>query len=55
MSALLEETQLASNRLKPLPRRKLGKGIMVLLVLLRVYVILALPVVGYAFVHALRQ
>ena len=39
--------------LPPLPRRKLGRLTLGLLVLLRVYVTLAIPVVGYAFVHAL--
>jgi hypothetical protein len=39
---------------RPLPRRHLGRGVLALLVLLRVYVLLAIPVVGYAFVHALR-
>ncbi len=36
-----------------LPRRRLGRGTTALLVLLRVYVMLALPIVGYAFFHAL--
>jgi len=31
----------------------LGRGTLALLVLLRVYVVIAIPVVGYAFVHAL--
>jgi hypothetical protein len=39
---------------RPLPRRRLGRGVTTLLILLRVYVLLAIPVVGYAFVHALR-
>ena len=38
---------------QPLPRRKLGRGTTALLVLLRVYVIVAVPIVGYAFFHAL--
>lgn len=37
----------------PLPRRRLGRGTLALLVLLRVYVIVAIPVVGFAFVRAL--
>jgi hypothetical protein len=37
----------------PLPRRQLGRGTLALLILLRVYVIVAIPIVGYAFVHAL--
>jgi hypothetical protein len=37
-----------------LPRRKLGRGTLALLILLRVYVLLAIPVVAYAFIQALR-
>jgi hypothetical protein len=37
-----------------LPRRKLGRGTLALLILLRVYVLLAIPVVAYAFIRALR-
>ena len=37
----------------PLPRRALGRGTLALLVLLRIYVMVAVPVVGYAFVHAI--
>ncbi len=36
-----------------LPRRKLGRCTLALLILLRIYVILAIPVVAYAFVRAL--
>lgn len=35
-----------------LPRRKLGRGTLALLILLRIYVILAIPVVAYAFIRA---
>jgi hypothetical protein len=38
-----------------LPRRKLGRGTLALLILLRVYVLLAVPVVVYAFILALHQ
>ena len=38
-----------------LPRRKLGRGMLALLVLLRVYVLLAIPLVAYAFIRALRH
>ena len=38
---------------RPLPRRVLGRGTLALLVLLRIYVLIAVPVVGYAFVRAL--
>ncbi len=37
-----------------LPRRKLGRWTFLLLVLLRVYVLLAIPLVVYAFIRALR-
>jgi hypothetical protein len=50
----LEDAQLAAAKQTKLPRRVLGKGTMALLILLRVYVILALPVVAYAFVHAIK-
>jgi len=45
-----------SRRLRePLPRRQLGAGILSLLWILRVYVIIAVPLVIYAFVNALHQ
>ena len=50
----LEPDQLASATMRPLPRRRLGKGSLGLLVLLRAYVALAIPIVAYAFVHALQ-
>jgi hypothetical protein len=49
----LEPSQLTAATQRPLPRRTLGRGTLVLLILLRVYVIIAIPIVGYAFVHAL--
>jgi hypothetical protein len=42
-----------SPTLPPLPRRKLGPVILTLLVVLRIYVIAAIPVVAYAFIRAL--
>jgi hypothetical protein len=39
----------------PLPRRKLGLGVSVLLWALRIYVALAVPLVFYAFIRALHQ
>jgi len=39
----------------PLPRRKLGPGLLALLWALRIYVVLAVPLVVYAFVRALHQ
>jgi hypothetical protein len=45
-----------SHRLRePLPRRTLGPGIIALLWVLRIYVMLAVPLVVYAFVTALQQ
>ena len=49
----LEPGQHAAETMRPLPRRVLGRGTLALLVLLRVYVIIAIPIVGYAFVHAM--
>ena len=49
----LEPGQFTAATQCKLPRRKLGRGTLVLLVLLRIYVILAIPVVAYAFIHAL--
>ena len=49
----LEAGQLAQARAGRLPRRRLGRTTLALLVLLRIYVLLAVPIVGYAFVHAL--
>ncbi len=49
----LEANQLTVVSERPLPRRKLGPGTVALLIVLRVYVIIAIPIVGYAFVHAL--
>ena len=54
-SRALEPAQLTSATLEPLPRRVLSKGVVTLLLLLRVYVVIAIPLVGYAFVHALMQ
>jgi len=54
-SRALEPAQLTSATHEPLPRRKLSKGVITLLLLLRVYVVIAIPLVGYAFVHALMQ
>lgn len=52
-SDALEPSQHAAATLPPLPRRVLGRGTLALLVLLRAYVVIAVPVVGYAFVHAM--
>jgi hypothetical protein len=42
-----------SQTLPPLPRRKLGPLTLTLLILLRIYVIAAIPIVAYAFIRAL--
>ena len=49
----LEPGQLTAATQRPLPRRILGRGTLALLILLRVYVVIAIPIVGYAFAHAL--
>jgi hypothetical protein len=51
--AALEPSQLTSARRAPFPRRKLTRGVLALLVALRIYVLLAIPLVAYAFLHAL--
>jgi hypothetical protein len=51
---LLEPDQLSVATDHPLPRRKLGPATLSLLWLLRLYVFIAIPLVGYAFVHALH-
>jgi len=50
---VLEPSQLTSSTERPLPRRMLGRGTLALLIVLRVYVVIAIPIVGYAFIHAL--
>ena len=49
----LEPGQLTAATDIPLPRRKLSRGATVMLIALRVYIFVAVPIVGYAFVHAL--
>lgn len=49
----LEADQLTAVSERPLPRRKLGRGTVALLILLRVYVTIAIPIVAYAFIRAL--
>jgi hypothetical protein len=50
----LEPGQFTRDAEQPLPRRKLGRGTLALLILLRVYVVIAIPVVAYAFFNALH-
>jgi len=49
----LEPSQVTAATAVPLPRRKLSRGATVMLIALRVYIFVAVPIVGYAFVHAL--
>jgi hypothetical protein len=49
----LEPSQLTAATEIPLPRRRLGRATTILLIALRVYIFIAVPIVGYAFVHAL--
>lgn len=54
IDALEPEQRTASLR-EPLPRRKLTPGILVLLWILRIYVLIAVPLVVYAFIRALHS
>jgi hypothetical protein len=49
----LEPEQLSAAVQRPLPRRVLGRGTLFLLIALRLYVLVAIPLVAYAFVRAL--
>ena len=49
----LDPDQLVAAKTRPLPRRVLGPGALALMVGLRVYVAIAVPIVIYAFVRAL--
>jgi hypothetical protein len=49
----LEPSQLCAATEIPLPRRQLSRATTALLIALRVYIFIAVPIVGYAFVHAL--
>lgn len=53
-SEALEQNGFTNAVQAPLPRRVLGRGALALLILLRVYVVIAIPIVAYAFIHALR-
>ena len=39
--------------MRPYPRRKLTRGLIALLIALRVFILIAVPIVIYAFVRAL--
>jgi hypothetical protein len=47
------ETAAGAGFKSKLPRRALGRGVLTLLILLRIYVVLAVPIVAYAFIRAL--
>ena len=49
----LEPEQLSAAVRRPLPRRVLSRGVLALLIILRLYVMLAIPMVAYAFIRAL--
>jgi hypothetical protein len=49
----LEPGQLTAFLEQPMSRCRLGRGAVALLIALRVYVIVAIPIVGYAFIQAL--
>ncbi len=49
----LEPGQLTAATDVPLPRRRLSRIATIMLIALRVYIFIAVPIVGYAFVHAL--
>jgi hypothetical protein len=55
INVFLEPTQLAAVVEQPLPRRKLSPRVLTLLWVLRIYVFIAIPIVGYAFIHALHS
>jgi len=48
----LEPEQLSAAVQRPLPRRVLGRGTLFLLIALRLYVLVAIPMVAYAFIRA---
>lgn len=49
----LEPDQFSAAVRRPLPRRALSRSVLALLIILRLYVTLAIPLVGYAFIRAL--
>ena len=53
LTSALEPSQFVAATRHKLPRRRLGRGTLTSLILLRVYVFIAIPLVLYAFVHAL--
>lgn len=48
----LEPEQFSARRGIPYPRREYGRGVRLLLWVLRIYVLLAVPLVIYAFLRA---
>lgn len=50
----LERGQVCAETARRLPRATLGRATIALLIGLRIYVLLAIPIVAYAFFRALR-
>jgi hypothetical protein len=51
----LEPIEVARRASEPFPRRKLGRLTSFLLIAMRIYVLLAVPIAAYAFVKALMS
>lgn len=49
----LEPGQLSAALELPVPKCKVGRAALILLIMLRLYVIVAIPIVGYTFAQAL--
>jgi hypothetical protein len=49
----LEPGQLSAALALPVPKCKVGRAALTLLIMLRLYVIVAIPIVGYTFAQAL--
>ncbi len=51
---ILEPEQLSSARRVPLQRRRLSRGLLTMMWILRIYVLLALPLVLYVFFSSMK-
>lgn len=54
LQGVLELSQLSKSRRTRLERKALGPGLLILMWTLRIYVFLALPLVGYVFFSSLK-
>jgi len=54
LAGALRPEQRVSAKSLPLPRRHLTPGVLALLIVLRVLIFVSIPIVIYAFVHALQ-